>query len=374
MWKACAVPEEIDMAVRKRVKNLGPTVATLLILAILLITVLPLHVIQADPACVITDSGDLAKEIRTISDQMPSAGSNGMVVPTPTQMAAWETVIEASVSGDLVTACNAIETNGFPYQIVRYTDTGDSDKRYLMLKENVPVSVGWGTYVFKTDSLFRDLIIEVPHPRYDLNTDDQGIDIFRQINARAFLMAGTHRCANSASSPCDGTTTVCSGGTSEPYRESDVSHATQTMFQVSHRKLVECGSSTVAVQLHGNGRSSCPDLFVSNTTCTPGQRASRLYANATTECGGGGFSIDFADCIEPECSLKGSTNVQGRYSNGCSIPGHDPCSTPVSSPTEPERFIHLEQSSALRQDYDCLIAALKVTFLYNAYLPLVLRN
>lgn len=362
------------MIMWKRVQDLGPAAAALLVLAVLLSVAPPRPATHADPACVIIDSGDLANEIGTISDQMPGAGSEGMVVPTPAQMTAWETMMEALASGDLVTACDIIQINGFPYQIVRYTDTGGDDKRYLMLRENAPVSVGWGTYVLKTDGVFRDVIIEVPHPRYDLLTDEQAVEIFRQINAYALLMAGTHRCANSGYSPCDGSTTACNEGAPEPYRESDVSHAVRTMFQVSHRVLVECGGNTVAVQLHGNSDSTCPALFISNTTCTPGEWTSRLYTTAASACSEDGFSVDIADCVDPECSLTGSANLQGRHSNGCSISGFDPCDTPASSPSIPEAFIHLEQRLALRQNYDCLITALKAAFPFQVYLPIVLRN
>jgi hypothetical protein len=146
------------------------------------------------------------------------------------------------------------------------------------------------------------------------------------------------------------------------------------MFQVSHQVLVPCGGKTVAVQLHGHGRSTCPDLFIGNTTCTPGELTNQVYANAVTECKGTGFSIDVADCVEPECPLIGSTNVQGRFSNGCSTSGYDACNMPVSSPSSPEQFIFIEQSFAFRQDYDCLIAAIKATFPDRSYLRTVLEE
>ena len=358
----------------KRARDLCSVIAVLLVLLLLPIAVLTEPAVQADPACVVTDSGDLADEINAISDQMPGSGSNGMVKPTGAQMIAWEAMLKDIVSGDLVAACNVIQNNDFPYDIVRYTDTGNSHESYLMLKENAPISLGWGTYVIKSDGLFRDVVIEIPHPRYELQTDEEGLEIFRQINARALLMAGTHRCANSTYSPCNGTTTVC--GTWESYRESDVAHVTQAIFQVSHRVLVGCGSNTVAVQIHGHGRSNCPDLFISNTTCAPGELTNQLYLNAVIECNGT-FSVDIADCTESECPLTGSTNVQGRYSNGCSTPDYDPCQTGPSGPSSPEQFIHLEQSRGLRQDCDCLIAALKATFPWTecrVYLPLVLSK
>ena len=48
---------------------------------------------------------------------------------------------------------------------------------------------------------------------------------------------------------------------------------------------------------------------------------------------------------------------------GCSAsPEYDPCNAYPPGPSSPEQFIHLEQSRDLRQDYACLIAALKMTF------------
>ena len=64
------------------------------------------------------------------------------------------------------------------------------------------------------------LIIEVPHPVADWFTDPQAVTIFRQSRARALLVAGTHRCANSDFSTCTGQTWAC--GPLEAYRVSDV--------------------------------------------------------------------------------------------------------------------------------------------------------
>ena len=51
------------------------------------------------------------------------------------------------------------------------------------------------------------------------------------------------------------------------------------------------------------------------------------------------------------------------------IAGFDPCNTAPPSPSTPEQFIHLEQSPNLRQNYDCLIAALKATLAYKVHVP-----
>lgn len=317
--------------------------------------------------CVIDGSGDLADEIRSIASLLPGPDSNGMVVPTAAQMEAWERLLDATEEGDLATACGVIATHGFPYQIVRYTDTGYDGRTYFLLRENTPTSVGWGTYVINVENL-RDVVIEVPHPGCEWHTEEEGIELFRQVDGRAFVMAGTDRCANTTYSPCSGTTTFC--GQEEPHRTSDVAHAVQTMFHASHRVLVEPGGSTVAVQIHGCTDPDCPDLFISNATCMPGNLGQRFYRKALIACEG--FSVDLADCAPPECSLVGTTNVQGRFSNGSlGPPDFDPCSEFAPGPSQPEQFLHMEQSRALRQDFACLAVALRMTFsdTHRRYLP-----
>ena len=324
---------------------------------------------QPTADCIIDESGDLIDEIRSISGLLPGPGSNGMVVPTTAQMSAWEHLIDATEAGDLTTACSIIAAQGFPYRIMRYTDTGYQDKVYFLLQENVPISVGWGTYLINVDDL-RDIVIEVPHPGCELHTEEEGVELFRQLGARGLVIAGTHRCANTSYSPCSGTTSFC--GQEEPHRTSDVAHATQTMFHAAHRVLAEPGTGSIAVQIHGCSDSSCPDLFISNTTCEPGELGQRFYRNALSACQG--FSVDIADCAPSECSLVGTTNVQGRFSNGSFwLSEFEPCTESSPSPSQPEQFLHLEQSHALRDNFACLAEALRITFSETPrqYLPVI---
>lgn len=320
--------------------------------------------------CVVAVSGDLIEEVGTIMAQMPGPGSNGMVVPTASQMADWEQMLRAVLQGDLEAACDSLMTHGFPYQILRYADQGADGRAYLMLKENTPVSVGWGTYVVNPDPDAGEIVLEVPHPGCEWRTEEEGIGLLRQLNARAVLLAGTHRCANSSYSGCSGTTTFC--GQEEPFRSSDVAHTTASMFHASHRALVEPGAVTVAVQLHGCTDGSCPDLFVSNTTCTPGGLSTRFSRYATAACAD--LVVDLADCSPGECTLVGRTNVQGRYSNGLFYrPDFEPCTEAPFGPAEQEQFLHLEQSKRLREDYACLATSLNMLLadLHERYLPVV---
>lgn len=328
--------------------------------------------VQPSAGCVVEGSGDLIDEIRSISSLLPGPDSNGMVVPTTAQMGAWEQLLDAIEESDLATACSLIATYSFPYHIARYTDTGYDGRIYFLLREDAPISVGWGTYVINVDHL-RDVVIEVPHPGCELHTEEEGIELFRQVDGRAFMVAGTDRCANSTYSPCSGTTTFC--GQEEPHRTSDVAHATQTIFHASHRALVEPGGGTVAVQIHGCNDPDCPDLFISNATCAPGELGQQFYRSALIACEG--FSVDLADCAPPECSLVGKTNVQGRFTNGTFwLPDFEPCTESAPGPSQPEQFLHLEQARSLRQNSACLAVALRMTFsdTHRRYLPIAVSE
>lgn len=299
---------------------------------------------QSTPACLITASGDLKEDIKQISSQMPRADTNGMVVPTMEQMSAWQTIVQALLEDDLAGVCGLIQANEFPYQLIRYSDEGNAGQEYLMFKEQLPISLGWGTYLMRARAgqPVRELVIEVPHPHYDLGTKEEGIDMFRQLNARALLMAGTHRCANSAYSAAEGTTKACSESR-EPYRTSDVAHAPQSIFHSTHQLLVPPNGNTIALQLHAHRRSTCPDLFISNTTGIPGKLTIQLYEHTRTHCRH--LSVGYANDGQSTCVLVGSTNIQGEYSN---------------PPFAPEHFLHLEQSYRVRQHPACLIDTLRM--------------
>jgi hypothetical protein len=327
---------------------------------------------QPPAGCVLNESGDLLDVIESISDMLPGPDSNGMVVPSEAQMAAWQQLLTAIEEGELTTACGLIAANGFPYQIVRFSDEGSDGKAYFLLRETLPLSVGWGTYLINSNPR-RDVVFEIPHPGCELGTEEEGIQLFRQVDARAFVMAGTHRCANTSYSDCTGTTTFC--GQPEPHRTSDVAHATQTMFHAAHQALVVPGNDTVGVQLHGCSDDNCPDVFISNTTCQPGELGQQFYHYARIACQE--FSVDLADCTPPECPLVGTTNVQGRFSNGSVWDADfDACTESAPTPAQPQQFLHLEQSHALRDNPDCLAAAFRMTFsdIHRIYVPLILRD
>ena len=306
--------------------------------------------------CVISETGGLVTEMQAITREMPGPGSNKMVVPTDVEMVDWKTILQAMLDGDTRMACRRILDNRFPYHILDFTDIPFNRERYLVLKEDEPISVGWGTYVIRTKGVQAEVVVEVPHPIADDRTELEGVEVFRQIHARALLVAGTNRCANQDFSPCSGKTIAC--GQLEPYRSSDVAHATQTMFQAAHEALVGCGGPRLALQLHGNDLATCPDLFVSNGTLIPHKLSAQIFQQSVDSCSP--FTVDLAQGKGSECAFYNGASVQAVYSNGCArSPDLDACTDYVGQPSNPEQFISIEQSSRFRLNYGCFLDALK---------------
>jgi len=307
--------------------------------------------------CPIAESGGLISELDRISALLPGPGTQGMAIPTDAQLAAWEQVFQALSRNDTQAACDLLRDHALPYQLVQFTDLPFQDDQVLLLRESEPLTVGWGTYVVRPQAA-RDLVIEVPHPLEDSYTRGEGITFFRQLGAKALLVAGAHRCANAEFSACGGTTIAC--GQVEPYRTSDVAHAVRSVFQAAHQTWAPCGGETIVVQLHGNGLATCPDLFLSNGTLHPGDLTHALLRNAQRTCGQ--ITIDVADGAPPgECGFVGN-GAQAAYTLLCpASPGYEVCTDAPARPGGVDRYLSLEQSMGLRLDYACLTQALDAT-------------
>jgi hypothetical protein len=288
----------------------------------------------------VSQSGDLTDHIDNIIATMPSSPNGGdYLQPNAASRALWREIIDHILAGEYADAHTKALTRN--YQVVLYTDTEHPDSIVHVVLERTPESTSryWGTFVFNTSPRRLNLVIQSPHPRYDLNTGYQGIRIYQHTEARAFFVAGTHRCNGLSYSPCDGTTTACSGS-SEPYRYSDQAHVVLATFQITAEAMFDANPDLLVVQPHGFGKQSGdPDLIISNGT---------RYSPSGTD-----YAVAIRDAIQaidPSLTAKvghidldwtrllGTTNVQGRLVNGSA----DPCETPASSANG--QFVHVEQA------------------------------
>jgi hypothetical protein len=202
-------------------------------------------------------------------------------------------------------------------------------------------------YFFINPFAKRNLVIEVPHEPYDLNTDIQGARIFTSLAARALIINKEHRCSDPDATSCSGTTDACGGF----FRESDVAHEEQNTFHLLHRWFTDHDTATRFVQLHGMGGSSSDMAEIADATTNDQDPASVSvrFANNLDKYVPGPSTID--SCQEyagnPPSNLCATTNVQGRYTHDQTI---NACTTSTSLASG--RFLHIEQHASLRDTDD----------------------
>lgn len=144
----------------------------------------------------------------------------------------------------------------------------------------------WGMYVIDR-SAPPSLVVEVPHPGFDLRTELFGVDLFRRVPGAVLLVAGAHRKADDS--------------------HADVAHEEDSVFHVIAAALAARGLTQV--QLHGfdDQNLASTDIVLSSGAAAAGGAAHRAADRLTAA----GFAVcrAWAD----RCTgLEGATNVQGK--------------------------------------------------------------
>ena len=215
----------------------------------------------------------------------------------------------------------------------------------------MPIGKGWGTYVLNSNHE-RAICVQSPHPLYDINTHIEATEIFRRSGAFFFMLAGTHRCANSEATQCDG---IFRGCGAVRYPVSDMAHFVASVFQVTHEAVSEYASQIYSLSIHGHNRPECEDIFISSGLSGGSKQ---ILFDLKFNLKNTGLTVAVAGDSSSHCPLVGSTNVQGRFINGSA----QPCTVPGVTPTG--YFIHIEQSRLVRDnssEYSKLIEAIRLT-------------
>ena len=285
-----------------------------------------------------TETGDLFTKIENIIINMPGSSGNEYSEPDENQLATWGDVTSHLLNEEYAIADSKASSIG--YELIEFTDNSTSKIYYILANTSTNY---WGTYVFNPEYLI-PLVIQSPHPRYDTNTGLQGIYVFEEIDALFYCVSGTHRCNNSTTTSCSGTTSVC--GTSGAYKISDMAHNTNNVFQSVTDTLFTHYDSTYFVSLHGFSKGdSDPYVILSNGTRDYPETdyISRFKTKLLQEDNSLTFQI--AHINTGWTRLIAFTNTQGRLINS----SVDPCST--DAVTAAGRFMHMEQEkSKLRND------------------------
>jgi hypothetical protein len=285
--------------------------------------------------------------ITCIIAQMPKAGSQGFVVPDDTVRDDWRGVVAQMLLGFCEDV--ALPDSLRDAYVIRWFNDVSTAQQYCVLMEVADedgdgvVDRGWGTFIINP-SPSRELSIQIAHPVADKDTEDEGIGVFKGTSSRSFLMAGTHRNANSITSTCQST-----------FLEADVAHNIVNLFQPTVQELLTfynvIGTDFVGIQFHGDAPDSCPgvDVYLThglNRKSVAGDKILDLQSNLLAYHPA--WHVDVPDPANPPCNLHGSTNVQGRLLNGVE-PG-SVCTVSASSSTG--KFIHVEQKFAFRNAQD----------------------
>lgn len=269
--------------------------------------------------------GNLFELIKSIRNAMPTAGTNKFKIPVRQDLDAFKHIFTKLKFNDTTGIIETIKQ--YNYKIIEYTDTLVNKSFIILLEEN-PIQNGWGTYIYSKNST-NDITIEVPHPIWDTNTWDVGIKTFLKINAKWYIMAGTHRYANTDSS-------------------SDVAHTDKSIFNIAHQTI----ATLISIQIHGFNKSNniyagYPDIVISNGTLYPQEILYRLANNFKTF----NFSTGVFDkaTYTQLSRLGATTNVQGIWSNKNS-----------------KIFIHIEFDFPLRTN-EINIQKIQIAF-YNTFI------
>jgi hypothetical protein len=296
-----------------------------------------------------TSLKDYVVDLKATILQKAGRGSNAFIQPSAEEVDAFRVAMQQLLMGDIANAMTGL--NALNYDLNTLNDV--SGQSYLVAQERSEGFRGLGTYIVDS-SYVRNVIVEVPHPLWDTNTPEEGSDVFQGLGARALFVAGTHRCANpDTPSGCSGTTTSCNTG-SIPVRISDAPHFTGNFMYGAHSAGLQLVPQPISLNLHGNS-SEPVDVTLSDGTRIPGSDTALVHRlrNALAA-----RSVSVGSCNWPDDGLTpqnlcGTTNVQGRLSNG------SPETCGSNAITASGLFLHIEQHLNIRNDPALLIAGLQ---------------
>jgi hypothetical protein len=198
------------------------------------------------------------------------------------------------------------ELTGLGFSVLDDVDA-ETGRPYTLAVNEADSDRAWGMFVIDR-SAPPSVVVEVPHPAFDLRTELFGLAYFRQVPGAVLLIAGAHRKADGS--------------------KADVAHEENSLFHVVATELARRGLPQV--QLHGFHDQTAPDkeIVISSGATKAGDPARRAAAGLA---GAGLVVCRVWD--EPCGGLEGTTNVQGK-----------------AAAEDGSMFLHIEMSRTVRED------------------------
>lgn len=300
-----------------------------------LILILLLPALSIRLSAQLSAGGSLTAYVDSLITAIPDATPSDLYqVPNSAHASLWSTIVADILNSDLASA--QTDAASIDYDIISFTDTTNS-KTYSILRKRNSGANYWGTVIVDPLPLRSRLVIQAPHPLHDANTGNQAIVVFKNTGARAYMLAGTHRCNSTALSSCDGTTSVCGG--SNQFRKSDQAHNDDGPFQIATERFKHAVPNLIVVQLHGFVKDpGYPDLILGNgTQSAPAVDWLTRFKQELTLLDGT-LQYKLAHVDTQWTTLTGTTNTQGRLINN----SPDPCGIAAETPNG--RVLHIEQA------------------------------
>ena len=291
-------------------------------------------------------STTLDELVTCVRNQMPASGSEGFVIPSVTEQADWRSVVRQLLDGSCNISLPASLTGIM--QIRAFTDSANG-RTYCVFMEVLDanndgkVDRGWGTFIVDPNAV-RELSHQAPHPIADSTTENQAVGVFKGTQSRSFLMAGSHRNADTATSPCQ-----------NAYLVADAAHNVANMFQPTTEELAAHYGAFPwnAIQWHGMAADTCTnvDVYLShgrNQVPAAGDKIVELKNNLLAYRPSWKLQTPGTGA----CSLNATDNVQGRLLNG--VAAGAVCGTVAAGYTG--TFLHIEQDPGFRNPADWIVA------------------
>lgn len=285
--------------------------------------------------------------IGCIAARMPTSGSDRYRVPTAVEKLAWRAAVKRVMAG----ACDfAVDPALSTIARVKTFKDAANGRTYCVLSEAQPAGKadrGLGTFVFDK-SAERELVHAAPHPFTDKNTEKEALEIFRTTKSRAYLLSGTYRDASNTTSACQSS-----------YRESDPAHHTDHLFQAVTEELagVYGDDEWTIIEWHGMREEQCPGENVYMTYGVEGlppASSALLALRDAIRAQRPEWKVYASG--ESDCSMAGTSNVQGRWLNHFSSSA-SVCNDRAPAPSG--RMMHVEQHPDYRIAADWAIAVAK---------------
>ncbi len=222
--------------------------------------------------------------------------------PSPGERLAYGRLVQALVAAapmGVVPASAATDAAALGLELQR-----DGDRVWLM--ELASDARGWGVLGLRLGALPRDLVLQVPHPYFDLSTGPLGGALFDEGEARAICIATAHRYSHDHSDPA---------------------HEVETAFQAATLAVAAALPDPLFVQIHGFGASTTDADAVLSEGRVPMTAEGLEAARATLARALGADDLRLGHQVP---ALAARTNVQGLALAG------------------EARFLHLELSASQR--------------------------